>query len=87
MRGKAALLSSRADLRRVTILAIGLAMTSLARVPAAQAPASPPHNPVTASAAPADDPLVSLDSSTRPLEEYFNQSGDQIRFLALLSPT
>lgn len=31
--------------------------------------------------------ITSLEDSTRPLEEYFNQTKNQARFLALLSPT
>ena len=39
-------------------------------------------------AAPADvEQVVSLEESIRPLEQYFNQTKHQPRFLALLSPT
>jgi hypothetical protein len=31
--------------------------------------------------------VISLENSTRPLEQYFNQTKHQARFLALLSPT
>jgi hypothetical protein len=33
------------------------------------------------------DSLISLEDSTLPLEQYFNQADGRIRFLALLSPT
>jgi hypothetical protein len=31
--------------------------------------------------------LLTLADSLQPLEEYFNQNVDRLRFLALLSPT
>jgi len=32
-------------------------------------------------------PLLSLTDSLQPLQQYFNQNSDRLRFLALLSPT
>jgi hypothetical protein len=31
--------------------------------------------------------LISLDRSLQPLKNHFNDDGDRLRFLALLSPT
>jgi len=31
--------------------------------------------------------VTSLEGSTQPLEQYFNQTKNETRFLALLSPT
>lgn len=81
MGGKDRLMSSRCDIWKAAVLAVGLAAISPARGPAAAGV------PAGQSAAPSADPLVSLESSTRPLEEYFNQTNGEVRFLALLSPT
>ncbi len=78
-------MSSRKSFWKATALAIGLAAISPARGPASTAaPAGPPAAQSLAQPA---DALVSLEQSTAPLEQYFDQAGDQIRFLALLSPT
>jgi hypothetical protein len=66
---------------KATILAVGLAVISPARGPASMAAPAGPN-----AAQPAVS-LVSLEQSTAPLEQYFNQAGGQVRFLALLSPT
>ena len=66
---------------KAAVLAVGLAAISPVRGAAALA-----EKPAGQSAAPAADSLVSLEQSTRPLEEYFNQTNGEVRFLALLSP-
>jgi hypothetical protein len=65
----------------MVVLAVGLAAISPVRGPAAAGTSA------GQSAAPSAGSLVSLESSTRPLEEYFNQTDGEVRFLALLSPT
>lgn len=66
---------------KAAVLAIGLAVISPVQGTAsAGASASP-------SAAQPGGSLVSLEQSTRPLEDYFNQANGEVRFLALISPT
>lgn len=57
----------------------------LATMAGGASPASPAAEPAKAPAQ--VDHLTSLEESTRPLEQYFNQTKHQARFLALLSPT
>jgi hypothetical protein len=74
-------MSSQQDIWKAAVLAVGLVAISPVGSPASVGA------PIGPSAAQASDALVTLDQSTAPLEQYFNQAGDQIRFLALLSPT
>jgi hypothetical protein len=73
--------SSKQNIWKAAVLAFGLAVT-----PPARGPASAGVLAGQSAAQPADS-LISLEHSTRPLEQYFNQTNDRIRFLALLSPT
>ena len=66
---------------KTAILAVGVAVVSPARGPAAVGAIA------SQGAVQPADSLVSLEQSTAPLEQYFNQAGGQIQFLALLSPT
>jgi hypothetical protein len=69
------------DIWKAAVLAIGLAVILPARGPAAAGVVAEQGAPQPA------DSLISLEDSTRPLEQYFNQADGRIRFLALLSPT
>jgi hypothetical protein len=73
---------------RSWVRGIFLSAILIACLPSDAVTASSVPMPAMPAKAPAEaQQITSLEGSTQPLEQYFNQTRNQTRFLALLSPT